>query len=314
MDRGAGLTLRSPSAPGSPLASAMSRLVAVVPLLVGAGCTGDEQLGAHGTEAASPSQVAVSFTDAAAHEHVLDAPARRVISLVPSATETIRALGAEDALAGVTDYDDPEWTAEYPSVGGGLEPNLEAVVALRPDAVIRFHGDQDPRTPDRLDDLGIRHVAVRPVALADVYETNRIVGELVGRPRVADSLSSAIRRGLDDLRIAIADLPRLRVVYMLGGSPPWVSGPDTYISEILTLVGGDNVFSDLTAPYQAVSPEELRSRTIDVVLVANAGSYDPTLTPGARVEVIGDALQVPGPDVVADARAVAEIIHQRPVR
>lgn len=258
--------------------------------------------------ATSSGDAPISFVDAAGRRHVLQAPARRIVSLVPSATETLHALGASDAVVGVTDYDGG-WADSLPSVGGGLEPNLEALVSLEPDAVVRFEGEQDPRTPDRLDELGIRHVAVRPVALDDVYETNRILGALVGRQAAADSLSSAIRSGLAQLAEEVSDLPRLRVVYMLGGSPPWVAGPDTYIAQILSLVGGDNVFDDLDAPYQAVSPEELRAREIDVVLVSDIGSYDRSLTPDARIEPIGDALEAPGPEVVAEARAVARIIH-----
>ncbi|NNF13924.1 MAG: ABC transporter substrate-binding protein [Gemmatimonadetes bacterium] len=317
MVRGDGLAPRYPSA------RSLLGFAVLAAALVGSSCSGEEaQLdadhardgsGAAPAETDTLSTTAIFFTDAAGREHRLEAPAQRVISLVPSATETIRAIGAEDALVGVTDYDDGEWTGSLPSVGGGLEPNMESLVALHPDVVIRFHGEQDPRTPARLDDLGIPHVAVRPVALGDVYETNRIVGQLLGRPRVADSLSSTIREGLADLSQSVADLPRQRVVYMLGGSPPWVSGPDTYISDILTLAGGDNVFGDLTSPYQAVSPEELRAREIDVVLVTRAGSYDASLTPNARIEVVGDALQVPGPDVVEAARSMAEVIHGRPV-
>ena len=287
-----------------------ARFLALGSLLTAAACSG----GGSGETPDSSETSVVSFTDVAGRDHTLQSPARRVISLVPSATETIRAIGSAAALVGVTDYDQPGVDGPVASVGGGLEPNLEAVVALRPDVVIRFHGDQDPRTPERLDALGIRHVAVRPVALADVFETNRIIGRLLGRPDAADSLSSAIRDGLAELEAAVSDLPRQRVVYMLGGSPPWVSGPGTYISEILALAGGDNVFEDLSNPYQAVSPEELRSREIDIVLVSSAGSYDPALTPTARVEVVGDALQVPGPDVVEAAAAMAEILHGRPVR
>lgn len=250
-----------------------------------------------------------AFVDAAGRRHVLDGPARRIVSLVPSATETIHALGADERLVGVTDYDRWPWADTLPSVGGGLDPNLEALVALRPDAVVRFEGEQDPRTPARLDELGIRHVAVRPVSLDDVYETNRIVGALTGRREAADSLTREIRRGLAHLSESVSSLPRKRVAFMLGGSPPWVSGPGTYVSEILALVGGDNVFIDLDRPYAPVSPEELRSRDIDVVLVSQEGTYDGALTPEARIEVVGDALDAPGPEVVSEARSVAEAIH-----
>ena len=256
----------------------------------------------------------IAFVDAAGQRHVLEEPARRIVSLVPSATETLRALGADTLLVGVTDYDRWPWADSLPSVGGGLEPNLEALVALRPDAVIRFEGEQDPRTPARLDELGIRHVAVRPVSLDDLYETNRIVGALTGRPQAADSLTREIRAGLRRLSEAVGPLPRKRVAFMLGGSPPWVSGPGTYVSEILAVLGAENVFQDLDRPYAAVSPEELRSRDIDVVLVSTEGTYDLSLTPDARVENVGDALDAPGPDVVSGARRVAEAVHGREIR
>ena len=157
-------------------------------------------------------------------------------------------------------------------------------------------------------------MAVRPVSLDDLYETNRILGALVGRVEAADSLSRTIRTGLHRLSEAVAPYPRKKVAYLLGGSPPWVAGPDTYVSEILSVVGGDNVFADLDRPYAPVSPEELRSREIDVVLVGSGSGYDTSLTPEARVEAIGETLDAPGPGVLTGAREVAEVVHGREIR
>ena len=255
-----------------------------------------------------------TIVDAAGVEHVFTEPARRIVSLVPSATATLHAIGADDSLVGRTDYDLQSWAAHLPSVGGGIEPNLEALVALRPDLVIRFEGDQDPRTPARLDELGIRHIAVRPMNLADIHLTTSLVGHAVGRTAQADSLTAVIRAGLAEVARAVAARPRVEVAYVLGGSPPWVAGPQTYIDEVLSLAGGNNVFPDLGAAYAAVSPEELRIRVIDVVLVAAAGEYDTSLTPGARIEVVGNALETPGPGVVSAAWHVAELMHGRSLR
>jgi len=256
-------------------------------------------------------RAAIRVVDAAGTEVSFAEPASRIVSLVPSATQTLRAIGALDALVGRTDFDTQAWVREVPSVGGGLEPNLEAVVALEPDLVVRFEGTQDPRTPARLDDLGIRHLAVRPDHVADIYRTAELLGSVTGREAAADALVDSIRRGLESVAEQVADLPRMRVVYVLGGTPPWVSGPDTYIDEIVSLAGGDNVFSDLGALYSSVSPEQLRTREVDVVLVSSPGTFDASLTPGARVVVIGDILEIPGPDVVAAARRVAELLHDK---
>jgi iron complex transport system substrate-binding protein len=287
-----------------------------VALLFACACGGEGSRPADGTSADAPLDGGGQDTlvDAAGVPHVLPEPASRIVSLVPSATITLRALGAEGALVGRTDYDTAAWAASVPSVGGGLDPNLEAIIALDPDVVIRFEGEQDPRTPARLDQLGIPHVAVRPVSLEQIFTTTDIVGRLTGREARADSLARSIRSGLAAIETRVAELPLRRVAYVLGGSPPWVSGPDTYIDEILALVGAVNVFDDLEAPYTAVSPEELRTRDIDVVLVSHDGTFEGDLAPEARVEVIGTGLENPGPGVVEAAWTVAEAIHGRSLR
>lgn len=252
---------------------------------------------------------AVEIVDANGRTLRLDEPAARILSLVPSATLTLRTLGAGDRLVGRTDYDTEPWASELPSVGGGLEPNLEAVVTLQPDLVVRFAGSQDRRTPQRLDDLGIPHLAVRPDGIDDVLETIRMLGLATGRTAEADSLVSAIRSDLQDLEARVAAFPRKSVAYVLGGTPPWVAGPGTYIDELLTLAGGDNVFADLEALYAPVSPEEVRSRRIDVVLASGAEAFDTSLAPDARVEVVDDRLEIPGPDLADSARRLAELLH-----
>ena len=228
--------------------------------------------------------------------------------------EKLRALGVDSVLVARTDFDQQEWLAHLPSVGGGLEPNLEQIVALRPDLIIRFHGEQDSRTPARLDELGIMHIAVRPDRLQDVYAGAILLGRATGADAAADSLVRALEVGLAELSQRVAQLPRLRTVYVLGGTPPWVAGPNTYIDEIIRLVGADNAFEDLGSLYSAVSPEELRAREIDVVLVSDASQFDEALTPQARIVEIGAALEIPGPEVVDAAWRVAELLHGTTLR
>jgi iron complex transport system substrate-binding protein len=257
---------------------------------------------------------ALRITDASGATLVLPARARRVVSLVPSATETLRAMRVDSVLVGRTDFDTQAWSRSIPSVGGGIEPNLESIVALAPDLVVRFAGEQDPRTPARLDGLGIPHMAVRPDRIEDIYETARLLGEAIGATPAADSLVAAIRAGLDTIAVRVRSLRRLRVAYVLGGTPPWVAGPDTYIDQVVTLLGGDNVFSDLGSLYAPVSAEELRTRQIDVVLLSTRGDFDRSLTPEARIELVGDALEIPGPGVVEAAVHVGSLLHGRSLR
>jgi iron complex transport system substrate-binding protein len=99
------------------------------------------------------------------------------------------------------------------------------------------------------------------------------------------------------------------VAYLLDGTPPWAAGPGTFIDEIMSLMGGDNVFADLDALYAPVSPEQLRGRQIDVVLLAGTEMLDPSLVPGARIERAGGALDLPGPGVVEAAHRIGELLH-----
>ncbi|MFQ5536272.1 MAG: ABC transporter substrate-binding protein [Gemmatimonadota bacterium] len=261
-----------------------------------------------------PALDAITLVDAAGDTLTLPTPAQRVISLVPSATLTLDALGARALLVGRTDYDTVAWAAKIPSVGGGLHPSLEATVALHPDLVIRFAGPQDPDTPRRLRELGIAQLAVRPDRIADIFETIRLVGRAVGKDAQADSLADALGRSLDALGREAKALPGPppRVAFVLGGSPPWVAGPGTYIDELITLAGGVNVFADLEHPYSSVSPEVFLSRRIDVVLTPAPATLDSRLLAGVRVEKVSGSVELPGPNVVEAAREVADKLRQTP--
>jgi iron complex transport system substrate-binding protein len=276
-------------------------------LTVAAACSREDAQPAAGGEATTAS--ASILVDAAGSRVELARPARRVVSLVPSASETLHALGRVGVLVGRTDYDTASWAAAIPSVGGGLEPSLEAIVSLQPDLVIRFAGEQDTRTPSRLDQLGIPHLAVRPDRLEDIFHTVDLIGRAIGELERADLLAMTIRVGLAQASADVRSLPRLRVAYVLAGTLPWVAGPGTFIDEVMSLMGGVNVFADLGSLYAPVSPEQLRDRRIDVVLLAGTQAFDESLVPGARIERVGGVLDLPGPGVVGAARRIGELLH-----
>jgi iron complex transport system substrate-binding protein len=251
----------------------------------------------------------VVTTDADGRVVRLPGPARRIVSLVPSATLTLGSLGAKGSVVARTDFDTASWTRSLPSVGGGLQPSIEAIVSVHPDLVVRFGGPQDTRTAARLSALGIPQIAVRPDRVEDVLDIITVLGRVSGRTPAADSLVRSIRTQLDAVRASVAGLPRVRTVYVLGGSPPWVAGPGTYIDQLITLGGGVNVFSDLGSKYAAVSPEELVARHVDVVLTPPGSTFDRRLLPDAQVKTVSAAMELPGPAVAEAARDVAHLLH-----
>jgi iron complex transport system substrate-binding protein len=252
----------------------------------------------------------ISLIDADGRRIHLPRPAVRVLSLVPSATQTLAALGAESLVVARTDHDTVSWAQALPSVGGGLQPSLEAIVAARPDLVIRFAGPQDTRTPAALDELGILHVGIRPDRISGALDAIRLLGEATGQDAAADSLVRHLQSGLDSVRAAAAGRARVRVAYVLGGDPPWVAGPGTYIQELLELAGGENAFADLGSLYAAVSVEEFLARRVDLIITPDAGRLDPRMAAGSRVAEVGDALEFPGPGVAEAARTVAGLLRE----
>ena len=265
--------------------------------------------GNNGAEGRTTAADSVVITDADGHVVRLAGPARRIVSLVPSATLTLGALGAEASVVARTDFDTASWTRSLPSVGGGLQPSLEAIASVHPDLVVRFGGPQDTKTAERLRALGIPQIAVRPDRIEDVLDIIAVLGRVTGRSPAADSLVRSIRTELDAVRASVAGLPKVRTVYVLGGSPPWVAGPGTYIDELITLGGGVNVFSDLRSKYAAVSREELVARHVETVLTPPGSTFDRQLLPDAQVKTVSAALELPGPAVADAARDVAYLLH-----
>ena len=118
--------------------------------------------------------------------------------------------------------------AGLPSVGGGLQPNLEILVSLDLDLVIRFAGDSDLATAERLTELGIPHFAVQPDGIVDVLSIIGDLGRIMGTSVAADLMLREISDALDDVARRVAELPQPRVVYLLGGDPP-LGGRPRYV-------------------------------------------------------------------------------------
>jgi iron complex transport system substrate-binding protein len=276
---------------------------------------------------ASPENPEIRVTDDAGRTVTLAHPARRVIALVPSITETVLALGAADRLAGRTDFDTEPALARLPSVGGGLDPSVEKIVALRPDLVLGWETSGRAELRDRLTALGIPVFSVKTEDTADVFRSIRNVGRLVGRGRAADSLSAALRAQIDSVRTSVEGKPRPSVFYMVWNDPPMTAGPATFVSEMIGVAGGRNVFADQRALWPNVSLEEIVRRQPDfVVIPAGENGMEKldalrrapgwrelrALQQGRGVLVPAEVMNQPGPRIGQAARAMRDAIHPGP--
>ena len=281
----------------------------LVATLVGCDAIPGEQVpaGADDPEA-SRASYPLQLVDDAGTRHTFEAAPRRMISLVPSATEALLAMALADRFVGRTDYDRMPALTHLPSVGGGLQPNLEVLVSLDLDLVIRFAGDSDLATAERLTELGIPHFAVQPDGIEDVLAIIRDLGRITGASDAAEVLLNGIQIDLDDVARRVVALSKPRVAYLLGGDPPWVAGPGTYIDELIALAGGRNVFDDLGPLYAPVSMEALLDRDLDLILLSNGLTKPPPLAhvPSA---VLPASVEIPGPGLGQAARDIARLIH-----
>ncbi len=260
-----------------------------------------------GESAGRASRGPIRLVDDAGREIRLSTPPDRIVSLVPSATEILLALGQRDRLVGRTDYDLDPAVHDVTSVGGGLQPSLEMLVSLEPDMVIRFRAESDPETPLRLDAMEIPHVAIRPDRIADVRRIIGLLGTMVQETMRADSLSGAMDGSLEAVSERVSGATPPQVVF-LGGNPPTVAGPGTFLHELVELAGGKNAFGDVTELYAPISLEEILSRDVDLILVPVGTTIPQVLS---RIPVHRLPLEVlnPGLGVARSAELLGSIFH-----
>ncbi len=255
---------------------------------------------------------------------------RRIVTLAPSLTESVFALGAGEHVVGVGDY--ARWPAEVaglPRLGGLVNPNVERLLGLRPDLVLI--PSPMPRLQEACAGAGIPVVRVPMETLEDVRGGLLRLGELLGRPGRARELVAGLDRGLSRLRRATAGLPRPTVLLVVDrpetGALQHVvaAGPGTFLDQLLETAGGRNAFSDAVQRYFTPSPETILRKRPGIILELHAGAPDPSTleirarkvwsrlfgpagTPEVRV-VTSQAVVVPGPRLVEGAAELTRAIH-----
>lgn len=254
----------------------------------------------------------------------LEAPARRIVSLVPSLTELLFAIGAGDRVVGRTRFDEnPPEAADIPSVGDGIRPAAELVAARRPDLVVVYAGPDNRRTVAELERIGLPVMAVRHDRISDLEQNLLRLGRATGCREAATSLLERIRLGLEEVAMATRGLSVRRVYYDVWGDPPVTVGQGSFLDSLVSLAGGQNVFGDLPASSPQVSLEAIAVRRPDLILwpvsAGDGARSHPRTRPGweaieavrrdAVREVDADLIHRLGPRVVDAAVALARAIH-----
>ena len=203
--------------------------------------------------AAPANAASVSVTDDRGERVTLESAPARIVTLLPSLTETVCALGACDALVGTDRFSDwPEAVAALPKLGGFEDVQVERLFALRPDLVLAAESN---RVIERLESLGLNVVAIEPRSLADARRAVSLVGELLGRGPEAEALLADIDERV--LRAAARVPPAWHGarVYFEVSSTPHAAGESSFIGELLGALGLGNVVPAALGPFPALNPE-----------------------------------------------------------
>lgn len=252
-------------------------------------------------------------------------PVRRIVSLAPSMTETIYALGLQDRLVGDTDYCDyPPDAQTKPKVGGGINPSLEKIVSLHPDLVLVTKAFNRRETADALDGLGISYYATDPHTVDDIIASAKKLSEVLGAPDAGVAVAGEMQRRLDELRRRLAAAPPKSVLFVVWTKPLISIGRGTFIADALRRAGAVSIV-DSSQDWPQVNLEEIVRLQPDYLVFADSHSetvsreVDTLATLPAwrilnaianrRFAVISDAVNRPAPRIVSAIEELARQLH-----
>lgn len=249
---------------------------------------------------------------------------QRLISLAPSITETLFALGVGKRIVGVTSYCDfPAEARLKEKVGDTLNPNLERIIALKPDLVIITTASQLENLTRRLDQLQIPVYVINPRTVKGVIASIRHLGEVTGTASRASEIAAEMERRIGHLQQQVQSLQRPRVFYLLQTEPIITAGRNTFINDLINLAGGQSISAEETADYPQFSRETAIARAPEVIIApASHGSElvsrerlqrDFATTPAVRhhriIVVNPDLVDRPGPRIVEGLEQLARGLH-----
>jgi iron complex transport system substrate-binding protein len=241
---------------------------------------------------------------------------RRVVTLAPSLTDVVLAVGGGERLVGVSRFDEEPAVAKLPRVGGFSDPSVEAVAALKPDLVLCSPGPGNRRPVETLASLGIP-VRLYPLEdVAGVLEALRDVGKLLGRAEAGETLASGLEQARARVRAEGAGRKRPRVLIVYGFEPLVAAGPGSFADELLRDAGGENVLAPPAGAWVTLPLERALVLRPDVVI--NAAEPDTGVEkvrglPGLRdarwEKAGGKALLYPGPRLSEGLERMQRMVH-----
>jgi len=244
---------------------------------------------------------------------------RRIVSMLPSLTETVCALDACERLVGVDSYSNwPAAAQALPRVGGLEDANVERIVALKPDLVLLA---KSARVTDRLEALGLKVLTLEPRSMQDMERVLGLLGRVLDREAEATVLWNQLDGGVSRIAAALPASARGKRVYFEAGSGPYAASASSYIGEVLARLGAVNVVPGSLGPFPKLNPEFVVRADPQVIMVGDRNAMVLAGRPGwERIDAVksgricvftpaqGDVLARPGPRMAEGAGIMADCL------
>jgi iron complex transport system substrate-binding protein len=262
-------------------------------------------------------------TDEAGRHVRVPARAERIVTLAPNLTEIVYAVGAGNRLVGNTTYCDyPPEARQVTKVGDTLQPNIEQIIALRPQLVLVSTASQLEAFTRQLNEQGIAVYVTDPRSLEDVFNSIKSLGELLGEAERGTHLVDELRARAAAVEQAVRSGPPVRVFYQVSAAPLYTIGRDAFLTDLINRAGGQSVTADVPGAFPRYSDEAALATQPEAIVIPVDTTMDQSnakpasslaqsaAVKGGRVyRINGDLLSRPGPRLVEGLEQLARALH-----
>ena len=269
-----------------------------------------------------------TFVDDMGREVTINEIPQRIVSHVPSITETLFALGLGERVVGVSDYCDyPEEAKLKPSVGNYFNPSIESIVALEPDLVLTDGHSDSIKQLDELEPP-ITYIVIDPKDIDGIFKDLELLGKVTGTEREAEKLIEDMQDSIAHIIALVEGAPPVRVLYIIDATDPtlpWTAGPGSFVDWLITMAGGENIAAEAQGAWVQFSIEQIVSSDPEIIILpakhgttftspetleGNPAWRKITAVKQGRIRIIdGDLVDRSGPRIVQGLEEMARIIH-----
>lgn len=288
-------------------------------LLLAVSCSSQRETGTSPNTAAATREV----TDEAGRRVRVPLRPERIVTLAPNLTEIVYAVGAGDRLVGNTTYCDyPPEAKQVTKIGDTMQPNIERIVALRPQLVLVSTASQLEAFTRQLNEQGIAVYVTDPRSLDDVFRSIKTLGDLLGEAERAEQVVNNLRARASAVEQAVKTSKPVRVFYQVSAAPLYTIGREAFLTDLIRRAGGQSVTADVPGAFPRYSDEAALATQPEAIILSVDSSMDegnakhaaslakaPAVTSGRVYGINGDLLSRPGPRLVEGLEQIARSLH-----